>query len=78
MVDLLHCREYYTGFFRCGRNFSLLEAGVDKNRRRWTKSTGGELAQVSGVANTWYFLVKYIIPIFIFVIFLSSIGLLAF
>ncbi|MGC9313197.1 MAG: sodium-dependent transporter [Sediminispirochaetaceae bacterium] len=41
-------------------------------------TNGGELAQVSGVANTWYFLVKYIIPIFIFVIFLSSIGLLAF
>jgi NSS family neurotransmitter:Na+ symporter len=41
-------------------------------------TNGGELAQIRGVANTWYFLVKYIIPIFIFVIFLSSIGLLAF
>ena len=41
-------------------------------------TNGGELTQVTGVANTWYFLVRYIIPIFIFVIFLSSIGLLAF
>jgi len=40
-------------------------------------TNGGELA-VGGIANTWYFLVRYIIPIFIFVIFLSSIGLLAF
>jgi neurotransmitter:Na+ symporter, NSS family len=38
----------------------------------------GELTQMQGVANTWFFLVRYIIPVFIFVIFLSSIGLLAF
>mgnify|MGYP006285098665 CR=1 FL=1 len=38
----------------------------------------GELTSVSGVANTWFFLVRYIIPVIIFVIFLSSIGLLAF
>ncbi len=41
-------------------------------------TNGGELTQVQGVANTWFFLVRYIIPVFIFVIFLSSIGLLAF
>ncbi len=37
----------------------------------------GELKQVTGVANAWFFLVRYIIPVFIFLIFLSSIGLLA-
>ncbi|MFP4490495.1 MAG: sodium-dependent transporter [Spirochaetaceae bacterium] len=36
----------------------------------------GELPEVRGVANTWFFLVRYIIPVFIFIIFLSSIGLL--
>jgi hypothetical protein len=51
MVDLRHRREYYTGFFRCIWNYSLLEAGVDKDRRRRTESIGGEDLPGSGTVK---------------------------
>jgi len=41
-------------------------------------TNNGELMQVQGIANIWFFTVRYIIPIFIFLIFLTSLGLLAF
>ncbi len=38
-------------------------------------TNGGELTN-TGIANTWFFLVKWIIPVFVFVIFLSSVGII--
>jgi NSS family neurotransmitter:Na+ symporter len=40
-------------------------------------TNNGELSN-NGIANGWFFLVKWIIPVFIFVIFLSSVGILKF
>jgi len=38
-------------------------------------TNNGELAN-TGIAHTWFFLVKWIIPVVVFVIFLSSVGIL--